>query len=98
MPDKQGKLTPAEAQTALGWLRSHWGPNRPCPFHDEPTNWEIQDTMIQTLPYTGGGVRIGGPTFPLLVVVCSTCGYTVFVNALRAGVVPRAEPAVEEHG
>jgi hypothetical protein len=42
-----------------------------------------------TLPWAGGSVTIGGPTYPLIVLTCMQCGYTVHVNAIVAGVVPR---------
>jgi hypothetical protein len=88
MPDASGNLSPAESQTALTWLNIHWQ-NQACPFHG-PTKWEVGQ-VIMTLPYSGGGVSLGGPTYPLLVVTCTQCGHTVLVNAIVAGVVPRPE-------
>jgi predicted nucleic-acid-binding Zn-ribbon protein len=83
-------MTPKESQAALAWLNERWT-IKVCPFHG-PTNWEVGEVMIQTLPYIGGGVSIGGPTYPLLVVTCSQCGYTVLVNAIKAGIVEAPPP------
>jgi hypothetical protein len=85
MPDQAGKLSLEEFATAEAWLRKHWQ-GTTCPMHHGVTTWEVSG-LIMTLPYTGTGVVLGGATFPLLVVTCGVCGYTAFVNAIRAGIV-----------
>lgn len=65
-----------------------------CPFHG-PTNWTVGD-MIMTLPFTGGGVTLGGPTYPLIPVTCGQCGYTVLINAIVAGIVANPATPVAE--
>jgi hypothetical protein len=94
-PTPVGTLTPEQQQKALAWLQARWGLGRGCPFHDTPTNWQIGDSMIQTLPFAGGGVVIGGPTYPLFPVICMTCGHTVFINAVVAGIVEAQPPPAE---
>jgi hypothetical protein len=99
VPDSGGVLSEQEKATAFAWLTTHWS-NTPCPFHPQrPMRWEIGDVLIQTLPFSGigGGLLLGGQTYPLLPVSCSDCGYTVFVNAIKAGVVivPPASTAPE---
>lgn len=92
MPDSNGRLTSEEVRILLGWLKDQWQ-GASCPMHrGMPTNWEVGD-MIMTLPYTGAGVSIGGPTYPLVVVTCAQCGYTVLVNAIKAGIVRVPQPA-----
>ena len=87
-------MTPQQLQDARNWLGSHWS-NFSCPFHGA-TRWEVGDSMIQTIPFTKPGDLIlgGGPTYPLLVVTCGICGFTVLVNAIKAGivVVPQQPP------
>jgi hypothetical protein len=91
VPDPNGKLTPEESQQLLAWLTERWH-GAGCPMHPlVPTNWEVGD-MIMTLPFTGGGVSIGGPTYPLVVVTCLRCGFTVLVNAITAGLVKVPQP------
>src|SRR5437867_769361 len=92
MPDANGNLNAEESRIALAWLNRQWT-NQTCPFHG-PTKWEVGQ-VIMTLPYSGGGVIVGGPTYPLLVVTCVNCGYTVLVNAIVAGVVPRPPQTVQ---
>jgi hypothetical protein len=45
------------------------------------------------MAFAGGGIVIGGraAVYPLLVVTCTRCGFSVFVNALVAGILPRPE-------
>jgi hypothetical protein len=84
VPDRFGVLTPEETQVATKWLSDHWG-NSACPFHGQ-TSWEVGH-VVMTIAYGGGDIVLGGPTYPLLTVTCNVCGYTVFVNAIKAGVV-----------
>ena len=90
MPDQSGVLSAEDKQKALQWLNSKWT-YTPCPFHPAtPTTWEIGDVVIRTLPFSEAGVVLGGSTYPLLVVTCSVCGYSVLVNAIKAGIVTAA--------
>ena len=52
-------------------------------------------TMRASPVARGGGLVVGGPVYPLVVVTCATCGYTVFVNAIKVGIV-QAEPAAAQ--
>ena|SRR5437868_3677228 len=89
MPEPGGKLTPDEQQRALRWLGLQWR-TRVCPVSGH-TKWEVGEYMVQTLPYAGGNLLVGGASYPLIVITCAICGYTFFINAIRAGVLP-AQP------
>src|SRR2546430_7505413 len=93
--DASGNLDTEKTKRPLGCLNRQWT-NQACPFHG-PTKWEVGQ-VIMTLPYSGGGVIVGGPTYPLLVVTCVNCGYTVLVNAIVAGVVPRPAQPLQPEG
>ena len=88
-----GQLTPDQSQRAELWLRTHWS-HSACPFHG-PTRWEVGNVLAQAMAFSGGGLVVGGPVYPLVVVTCATCGYTVFVNAIKVGIV-QAEPAAAQ--
>jgi hypothetical protein len=90
MPSTFGELDALEREKAERWLQEKW-PISACPFHG-PTVWQIGN-LVQTIPYSGGDFNLGGPTYPLLSVICMTCGYTVFVNAVIAGVVSSSSPS-----
>lgn len=88
-PRSDTKLTQEQIQQATNWLNAHWL-TKGCPFHPGPTNWQMGDTLVGTVGFAPGGIAIGGPTFPLLVLTCTQCGHTVFVNSIVAGITPRA--------
>jgi hypothetical protein len=83
-PQSYGVVTPEQEQKALQWITQHWGAAG-CPFHG-PTNWQIDNHLAQVPVYSARSFLVGGPVYPLIVVTCAICGFTVFVNALRAGV------------
>jgi hypothetical protein len=41
------------------------------------------------MAFSGSGLHLGGPTYPFVVVSCSVCGFSVLVNAIKAGIVQR---------
>ncbi len=91
MPDNQGKLTPEEQQTVTKWLIDRWKTTN-CPFHG-PTQWEIGDAT-GTQPFAGVGAGtpgsgpvVGGAAYPLVVLTCGTCGYTIHINLIKVGIV-----------
>lgn len=92
MPDQNGRLTPEDQERVVSWLQARWGVTPECPFHGR-TSWQIGETLVQTVQYSPSGFLVGGLVYPLIVVTCSTCGFTVLVNAVLAGIVqPTATP------
>jgi hypothetical protein len=79
------QMTPEQSAQAQEWLRKQWT-NSLCPFHGS-TRWEVGNVFGQVMSYSPRGLFLGGPTYPVLVVTCGECGYTVLVNAIKAGVV-----------
>jgi|ERR1700681_1685818 len=86
MPDNNGKLSPKEIEQFRSWLNQTWGSDRACPVSGH-TDWELGDVMVMTTAYARSGILFGGSTYPLLVVICSGCGYTAFLNAIKVGLV-----------
>jgi hypothetical protein len=74
------------ADRAILWLREKWG-DRECPYCDH-VEWEV-GTPVELSTLAGDGVT---PAFP---VMCSNCGHTTFINAVRAGLVPEPEDESE---
>lgn len=85
-PSFNAELTPELHQRAQKWVEEKWT-RAECPFHG-PTSWEVGNMVVQTVQYVPKGISIGGRTYPLVPVICRTCGYTVFLNALLMGIVP----------
>src|SRR5438132_1304548 len=74
------ELNQAFIQAAISWLVEVWGHERPCPYCGHP-HWSI-GTPFEVALTDGGSLS---PHFP---VMCSTCGNTVFINAILAGLLP----------
>ncbi|MDP1835641.1 MAG: hypothetical protein Q8K75_06885 [Chlamydiales bacterium] len=50
-------------------------------------SWILSEDMVMPLSFTGGGLTIGGPAYPHIMVVCKTCGNAKFFNAVIMGLV-----------
>lgn len=52
-------------------------------------HWSVGDTLFQLTEFQNGNIVIGGnqKVFPLVPVVCDNCGNTLFLNAIKAGVI-----------
>lgn len=100
MPTHDGRLTEEELAKAVDWLNKQWKPGK-CPFCGQET-WEVLDHLLTPVRFTpGGGIALGGVTLPSLPIVCTTCGYTAFMNAIVMGILspqktPETEKAAEE--
>lgn len=83
MPDSDGKLNAADKEKALSWL------NAKAKFHNCPScgdnNWTFGDDLLNMMPYTGGSMIIGGPTYPVAFLVCNTCAYVRQYMAIPMG-------------
>src|SRR2546430_1015867 len=86
MPDRDGKLSEAEKKKLADWLSSK-GPPPTCPICSS-SQWAIGDHLVQ--PVTLGPARapqLGGYAYPQAMVISTTCGYTMYINAVLAGLV-----------
>lgn len=73
-----------QLEKALTWLNSKW-PIKTCDVCR--TNlWELSNFMVAA-PRFEGGIVIGGPVAPQLMVMCKNCGNTKFFNAVIMGLV-----------
>lgn len=73
-------------------LDEFWKPTR-CPAckHNE---WSVSDTVYEVREFHGGTMVIGGGSLvPVIVATCEYCGYTLFFNAIKLGIV---QPSKEE--
>ena len=75
-------LTPQQVTQAWAALQ---GRLNTCPICAS-ANWHPAEIIIG-LPYTTGGVVLGGPTIPLLLVVCTNCKYVAQFAAVPLGLV-----------
>jgi len=85
-------LSQEQLEVVRLWLEDQWT-IRGCPFHG-PTRWEIGDSLAQAPAFTGGNIVLPSPVYPVVVITCSICGYTVLINALKLNLIPRPEAEV----
>jgi hypothetical protein len=100
MPDQNGNLTNPETEQALAFLRDNWGQWRcPASGHRE---YVLQPTIVQLEPYNGGNAFFhpgpGRLIYPMLIVSCAYCGYSVLVSAIQAGLLQQAGYVPDQPG
>lgn len=52
-------------------------------------DWTISDTIFELREFHGGAFTqstLSGRTFPVVPIVCSNCGNTLFLNAVSLGI------------
>ncbi len=86
-----------ESAKAMEWLASHWTQPRNCPICGG-LQWGVGQAL-ELREFNSGDIVIGGDSqvTPITAVVCQTCGYTFFMNAIISGAVP-SEPNHTEQG
>ena len=52
------------------------------------TGWQASD-IIASPTFSGGNFNIGGPTTPMLPIVCTHCGNVRLFAAVLLGIVPQ---------
>ena len=75
---------------ASEWLNTHWKGDWACPICGN-TDWTGHDAAMEVRSFDEGRMAATGPVIPLLVITCSTCGNTLFFNAILAGLVEKPE-------
>jgi hypothetical protein len=86
--DQDGKVEQAYVQR---WLDENWKGKKECPICGT-SKW---NPGIQVASVIGGPV--GRPlnatmTYPCVLVLCATCGYTFMINAIAMGIVVVTPP------
>ncbi len=80
-PARQAEEAKVDKANVQEWLQEKWTGLKTCPISGD-NNWTIGDYLVQPMTYSAGGLTLGGPGYPMVMVICSTCGYTVFFNAV----------------
>ncbi len=77
---------------AMDWIRRNWTKPTECPICGSD-NWGIGDQIVEIRSSKSGGLA-----YPQFFVYCQKCAYTIFFNAIiagLAGVTPGANPQDE---
>lgn len=85
-PDPVLEAATKEAKDrALSWLNRRWPGDKSCPVCKN-NFWTVTEPL-ELRPYSGGGLVIGGPVYPLFGLICGSCGNTLLFNAIVSAVV-----------
>ena len=77
-------------EKATEWLNMHWNGDWTCPICGN-TDWTGHDTPVEVRSFDEGRLSGSGPVIPFLAITCSTCGNTLFFNAILACLVEKPE-------
>lgn len=66
---------------AIDWIRKNWTNPTECPICGSD-DWGIGDHLVEMRPLSPDG-----PVYPQFFVYCKKCAYTIFFNAVIAGLV-----------
>jgi hypothetical protein len=73
----------ALTQEGIEWLQEKWGDDAPeCPYCSTALWYVSAPVVFPTV------VPDGGTLFPVFPVVCTNCGHTTLVSAVKSGIVP----------
>lgn len=93
MPNPDGTLTAQEKQKINAWLTQFDRPAAICPICGGQ-QWTIGDHIVQPVTLEGGrnmNLFGAGLAYPVVMVVSVPCGYTMYINAVMAGLVRASE-------
>lgn len=80
-------LTPEQQQNLITRLNKVWVNPKNCLVcnHNE---WQIADSVFELREFQGGNLVLGNSKItPIIPVICDNCGNTVFMNAIKLGVI-----------
>jgi hypothetical protein len=83
------KLTAEAQQRAIGAV------NRLLPIQCnvcKTSSWNLTPELFEIRAFSGGDLHLGASLIPLLVLTCTNCANTIFLNAIQLGVVDAKNP------
>jgi hypothetical protein len=89
---QDGWLSAEQQEAARKWLDEKWT-RWDCPFHGD-TTWGLGSVIHGAQAWVPKGGKNIGKSYPVVVLTCNTCGYSVFINAITMGIIPPDPPDV----
>jgi len=77
-------LSQAQKQQVINWLQT----KKPTGFQCSVCGvamWSVGDHIVTAMVNEGGGLSVGGPSYPNAFLICNNCGHTVYFNAVMMG-------------
>lgn len=88
------KLSMDQRHKFESWINSKTTLIGKCPVCAE-RRWTLLDDILEVRPFNGGGLVVGGATYPHVGLMCTNCGNTQFINAVVSGIISEREFADE---
>jgi len=80
------KLNDEQHESLLNHLQSKWKAPATCPVC-KSNDWDVAKDIFELREFHGGSMVIGNSSvMPISPVTCKTCGNTVLINPLVAGI------------
>jgi len=71
-------------QTLVANTFEKWDTPILCPMCKKQ-EWAADVVVFELRQFLKGNIKLGGPILPIVPLTCNYCGYTIFVNAIKAG-------------
>ena len=86
------KLHRVDAEKVNAWLDEHWKEDRDCPIC-KSRHWGIGSELVEVRDYRyAQRFNLNGEVaYPLVVIFCETCSYTMLFSAIKVGLVERVD-------
>ncbi len=81
-----------DAAKVNAWIDEHWKGNRACPICGN-THWGIGAELVEVRDYRyGQRFNLDDEiAYPLVLVFCETCSYTMLFSAIMLGLVEKVD-------
>lgn len=89
----EGKLSQGEKQRIADWLNRKGVRN--CSVCSA-NQWTIADHLVAPNTFHGGGLVLGGASYPQAMLICGNCSNTLYFNAVMMGILPREERTADQ--
>lgn len=94
--EDEGNLSAEDKAEIQKYLDEKWTGQKECPACNS-NNWLVGDDFVTPIILgKGGGLMLGGTTYPQFMLICSTCGYTHYFNAIVGGIWERIKQKKKE--
>lgn len=77
-----------DVDKVVAWLKLWWH-NQTCPICGN-AGFSISEELVQTVSYPDAAVSRGAG-YPMVMLICNSCGYTLLFNAVKMGLVKQAK-------
>jgi predicted nucleic-acid-binding Zn-ribbon protein len=75
-------------ERGMEWLNKNWHTPKACPICKQ-NNWAVSESLALLPRLVKDAMEAPNLVYPVFLVTCGTCGYTLFINALVAGLLPQ---------